>query len=189
MRSAILRTLVVVAIAAAGAAGCADAPVGVPAAAPPAAAQHAADVAYAQMMTPHVGQGVELTDLVPGRAADPALAQLAQSMNYVDVEEQGQLAGQLHLWRAPVPGEAGVPSTRMPGLADQTALDRLRGMAGPAFDQAWLAVMIAHHQGGVDMSRDYLARGSGQALSGVAQAQEQVGTAQIGQMRALQPAG
>jgi uncharacterized protein (DUF305 family) len=189
MRSAILRTLGVVAVAAATAAGCADAPLGAPAAAPSASAQQAADVAYAQVMTPHVGQGVELTDLVPCRAADPALAQLALSMNHVDVEEQGQLAGQLHLWQAAVPGEAGVPSTRMPGMADQVGLDRLRGMSGPAFDQAWLAVMIAHHQGGVDMSREYLARGSGQALSGVAQTQEQVGTAQIGRMRALQSAG
>ncbi|MDT7744474.1 MAG: hypothetical protein QOE59_3552 [Actinomycetota bacterium] len=183
-----MRTLVVVAIAAATPTACADAPVAAPAA-PTAPAQHAADVAYAQMMTPHVGQGVELTDLVPGRAADPALSQLAQSMNHADVEEQGQLAGQLHLWQAPVPGEAGVPLTRMPGMADQATLERLRAMSGPAFDRAWLAAMIAHHQGGVDMSRDYLALGSGQALTGVAQAQEQVGTTQIGQMRALQSAG
>ena len=106
-------------------------------------------------------------------------------MNYVDVEEQGQLAGQLHLWRAAVPGENGVPLGQMPGMADQAGIDRLQGMSGPVFDRAWLVVMIAHHQGGVEMSRAYLAHG-GQAMAGVAQAQVEIGTAQIGQMRALQ---
>ena len=172
-------------LTAALAAGCANAPTISPAPSASASDRHAADVAYAQMMMPHAVQGVDLTEMVPGRAASPDLAQLAQSMNYVDVEEQGQLAGQLHLWRAPVPGENGVALGQMPGMADQAILDRLRGMSGPAFDRSWLAVMIAHHQGGVDMSRDYLARG-GQALAGIAQAQIEVGTQQISQMRALQ---
>jgi uncharacterized protein (DUF305 family) len=46
--------------------------------------------------------------------------------------------------------------------------------------------MITHHQGGVDMSRDYLAHGHGQALAGVAETQVEVGTRQIDQMEALQ---
>ena len=180
------RAAVGVALVAAVAAGCANAPASAgPPSAPPTADQHAA-VAYAQMMMPHVVQGVELTEMMPGRVANPALARLAFSMNYVDVEEQGQLAGQLHLWGAPVPGEDGVPLATMPGMADRATLDRLRSMSGPAFDQAWLDVMITHHQGGVDMSRSYLTQNAGQALSGVAQNQVQVGTRQIGQMRALE---
>ncbi len=186
-----LRAASAVLVTMALAAGCANAPAP-PAPGPatgiaaPGAGQQGADVAYAQMMMPHLVQGVELTEMVPGRVADPAVAQLVQSMNYTDVEEQGQLAGQLHLWQAAVPGENGVPLGRMPGMADPATLDRLRGMSGPAFDQAWLAVMIAHHQGGVDMSRDYLARGADQGLGALAQTQVQVGGSQIAQMRTLQ---
>jgi uncharacterized protein (DUF305 family) len=138
------------------------------------------------MMVPHLVQGVALTEMVPGRAANPALEQLVQSMNYVDVEEQGQLAGQLHLWHAPVPGENGVPLARMAGMADPATLTRLEGMSGPAFDQTWLVVMIAHRQGGVNMSRDYLSRVSDQALATLAQNQVEVGGTQIAQMRMLQ---
>ncbi len=59
-------------------------------------------------------------------------------------------------------------------------------MSGSAFDRAWLVVMIAHHQGGVDMSRSYLTRGAGQAFAAVAQTQVEVGGHQIDQMRAPQ---
>lgn len=148
--------------------------------------RHAADVEYAQMMLPHVTQGVELTAMVPTRAADPGLARLVQLMDNADVEEQGQLVGRLHAWGAPVPGENGVPMTLMAGMADGATLTRLRGLSGPAFDQAWLAVMVTHHQGGVDMSREYLDQGVGQSLTGVAQTQVEIGERQIGQMRALQ---
>ncbi len=186
-----LRAALGAVLVAALATGCADtpatpatpaAPTGQPA---PDQARRTADVTYAQMLTPHVAQGVELTEMVPGRAADPALAQLATSMNYTDVEEQGQLAGQLHLWGAPVPGEDGTPAARMPGMADEATLQGLRGLSGPAFDRAWLAVMITHHQGGIDMSDDYLARGTDQALATVAQTQIEVGGRQVDQMRAL----
>ena len=181
-----LHAAVLLVLIAALATGCANTAMTAGGVAPQVANQHAADVAYAQMMMPHVVQGVELTEMVPGRAADPSLVQLVQSMNYTDVEEQGQLAGQLHLWQAPVPGEDGVPLATMPGMADAATLDRLRGMSGPRFDRAWLAVMIAHHQGGVDMSHDYLDTGADQALATVAETQVQVSSEQIGQMRTLQ---
>jgi uncharacterized protein (DUF305 family) len=192
-RMRVARAVAALVLTTALASACADTPA---AQAPPAPtatdAGHAADVAYAQSMVPHVAQGTELAEMVPGRTANPALAQLALTMDNADVEESGQLVGQLHLWRAPVPGEIssddgpGAGMSMMPGMADAATLDRLRGLSGAAFDQAWLTVMIAHHQGGVDVSRDYLARGGTPALAGLAQTQVQVGSAQIDRMRALQ---
>lgn len=133
-------------------AGCAAAP-----AAPTAPAPAADDSGYASMMIPHHEQALELSALVAGRTTDPTVSDLAFRIDREQVEEIGQMQGFLNLRGAPAPAPMGA----MAGMADAATLDRLRGSSGPAFDRLWLQTMVAHHEGALTMSREYLAGPTG----------------------------
>ncbi|GAA4822699.1 hypothetical protein GCM10023201_05840 [Actinomycetospora corticicola] len=141
-----LRALVFVLVAVALSAGCAAAPA-------PTAAPAADDAGYASMMIPHHEQALELSALVAGRTTDPTVTDLAFRIDREQVEEVGQLQGFLNLRGAPAPAPMGA----MAGMADAATLDRLRASSGPAFDRLWLQTMVAHHEGALTMSRQYLA--------------------------------
>jgi uncharacterized protein (DUF305 family) len=44
------------------------------------------------------------------------------------------------------------PSDRMPGLASEADIDKLLASSGTAADELFVALMIAHHQGGIHMA-------------------------------------
>ena len=45
------------------------------------------------------------------------------------------------------------PIDRMPGLASQADIDKLLASSGAAADKLFVALMIAHHQGGIHMAQ------------------------------------
>jgi uncharacterized protein (DUF305 family) len=118
--------------------------------APPPAAD---DVGFAAAMKPHHEQALELAALVPGRSADPEVADLAFRIDREQVEEAGQLQGFLNLRG----GGPTMPAMAMDGMADAARLQQLRASSGPAFDRLWLETMTAHHEGALTMARQYLA--------------------------------
>lgn len=56
----------------------------------------------------------------------------------------------------------------MPGMASQEELARLRAARGGEFDRLFLELMIAHHEGGVAMANDEVARGRDEFVVGLA---------------------
>ncbi len=49
-----------------------------------------------------------------------------------------------------------LPDGRMPGMASAADLTRLRSLRGKQADVLWLQLMIAHHRGGIDMTKTAL---------------------------------
>ena len=45
------------------------------------------------------------------------------------------------------------PIDRMPGLASDADIDKLLASTGKAADQLFVALMVAHHQGGIHMAQ------------------------------------
>jgi uncharacterized protein (DUF305 family) len=166
------RVLAVVLLALLVAAGCADAPATPPARDP--------DAVFVGGMVPHHEQALELTAMVGGRGASPALEAIALRIDRDQVEEIGQLQG-LALAR----GLAPVDAHTMGGMASADTLARLRDLRGADFERLWLDTMITHHEGALAMARDYLATGRDDTLRRYAEVLLAAQSAEITTMRRL----
>ena len=114
-----------------------------------------ADVAYLRNMIMHHQQAIDMTALVPQRAASDAVRRLADRI----AGTQGPEIGMMNTWLrthgqpAVEPGaHAGHDPTSMPGMATPAQLDALRAATGAEFDRQFLRLMIAHHEGALTMA-------------------------------------
>ena len=127
------------------------------------------DVGFAQDMSVHHQQAVQMASWERDHTTDPALKQLAFDIETTQLQQIGQMQGWLSLWGAPtdppggkhmawmassdhahMAGSAGGVDT-MPGMASSDQLRALRAATGPQLDVLFLQLMLRHHQGGVTM--------------------------------------
>lgn len=152
----------------------------------PGAAHNAADIRFAQEMIPHHRQAVEMAALAPARAADPAVIDLAARIQQAQDPEIATMTGWLQSWGAPVPGAAGhAHHGAMPGMMTEEQMAQLAAARGAEFDRMWLTMMIAHHEGAVQMARTELAEGADPAARTLAQRIADTQQAEVQQMNAL----
>lgn len=142
------------------------------------------DVGFAQDMTVHHEQAVQMASWERDHTTDPQLRQLAYDIETGQSRQIGHMQGWLALWDAAAlpsgphmqwmtangsgqmdhgsmssmgsmaPGSTGsmAPgSDRMPGMATDDELRRLRSSTGPALDTLFLQLMLRHHEGGTGM--------------------------------------
>ena len=123
-----------------------------------------ADVAFAQHMTVHHQQAVEMSALAVERAADPRVKELAAAIAAAQAPEMAVMTGWLSAWGQPTaaPGGSGHGSGHesMPGMMSASDMAKLAAADGAAFDELFLTMMIAHHEGAVTMAEEAAARGS-----------------------------
>jgi len=137
---------------------------------PPPAAD-SIDVGFAQDMSVHHTQAVQMASWERDHTADPVLKLLATDIEDTQHGQVGRMQGWLDLWgaaalplgrymtwMADAPGHDHVESgaaepgvTRMPGMATSDDLNRLRKTTGPEMDVVWLQLMLRHHEGGASM--------------------------------------
>lgn len=137
---------------------------------------------FARDMQVHHDQGVELAMIIRDRTDDPDLRQLAYDIATAQSNQSGQMYGWLAQWNLPQAaaepsmtwmsrpsldgatdhhGNAGTthePGAAMPGLATPAQMDELRAATGPAAEKLFLELMIAHHQGAIEMGDAVLTR-------------------------------
>jgi len=140
-----------------------------------------AEAGFARDMQVHHDQGVELANIVRDRTADAPVRLLALDIAAVQGQQSGQLYGWLTEWGLPQaarepsmtwmsrPGRtadghehaaahaAGEP---MPGLATPEQIAALEAASGIEAERIFLTLMIAHHQGAVEMADAALDRAS-----------------------------
>lgn len=124
------------------------------------------DVAFLVQMIPHHAQALEMAQLAPGRAQDERVQGMASRIADVqqleiDVYERWLADKGLAPDGRPT-GRAGggggehghgdVDTTSMPGMASEADLAALEAAQGAEFDRTWLRLMIAHHEGALDMA-------------------------------------
>jgi uncharacterized protein (DUF305 family) len=181
-------------------AACGNAPTGSqPAAgAPPpatsaASAHAAADVAFAQQMIPHHRQAIAMAELAPTRAASPKVRDLATQTRNDQGREIATMTSWLQDWHAtpaknePGGGSAmgGMDRAARTGMLSNQQMSQLVNSSGPAFDRLFLQLMIAHHQGAVQMATTELSTGRNPDAKNLAAAIQRGQTAQIATMRRL----
>lgn len=153
------------------------------------------DVAFAQLMIPHHEQAVEMADLAldPVAEASQEVTALATQIKAAQDPEIAEMTSWLTEWGAP---------TQMPGHSDDMAHSALGGMqmsgmmspedmatlgsaTGEQFDRMWLSMMIAHHEGAIDMASQVLTTTADPEVEALAQAVIDGQTAEIEQMQRM----
>ncbi len=127
------------------------------------------DVGFAQDMSVHHQQAVQMASWERDHTTDPALKQLAFDIETTQLQQIGRMQGWLGLWgmAADPPGgkhmawmaspdhshsaTAGGGVDTMPGMATSDQLRALRAASGDQMDVLFLQLMLRHHEGGVIM--------------------------------------
>jgi uncharacterized protein (DUF305 family) len=136
---------------------------------------------FARDMQVHHDQGVELALIIRDSTDDPDVRLLAYDIATTQSNQSGQMLGWLNDWHlpqaAPEPAMtwmtrptlqgsghdhgtegAHAPGEPMPGLATQEQLTELRSLEGVEAERLFLQLMIAHHEGAVEMAEAVLDR-------------------------------
>ena len=129
------------------------------------------DAGFARDMSAHHLQAVSMANLAPERSEDPDVRRLAFDIGELQQNQVGRMQGWLSLWGLQVSGgepmawmtegehaghdmgATGMSGGRMPGMASDEELARLRDASGEDFDVLFLQLMTRHHQGGYEMAQ------------------------------------
>ncbi len=150
-----------------------------------------AEAGFARDMQVHHGQAVEMALLVRDRSDDPEIRLLALDIATAQTQQQGQMFAWLALWGLPqtsvapemdwlsrpvIDGSAGheghgghTPGEPMPGVATFEQMQALQSATGVEAERLFLELMIAHHQGGVEMAEAVIARSTHPQVTGLAE--------------------
>jgi uncharacterized protein (DUF305 family) len=146
-----------------------------------------ADVHFMHGMIPHHAQALEMTALVPSRAASEGVRAMALRMEISQKDEIGLIERWLRSRGEPLPDHAGHAMV-MPGMLTPQQMERLRSARGGEFDRLFLESMIQHHEGAITMVRTLFATSGGAQDSEIFQFANDVETDQrmeIDRMQAL----
>ena len=157
-----------------------------------------AEAGFSRDMQVHHQQAVEMAMIVRDQTDDPEVRLLAYDIATSQAQQSGQMFGWLAEWglsqaatepsmtwmSRPVPGVSGHdhaagsthrPGSPMPGLATREQLQQLSASEGVDAERLFLQLMIAHHQGGVEMAEAIVERSSYRVVldlaNGIVQAQ------------------
>jgi uncharacterized protein (DUF305 family) len=124
------------------------------------------DVMFAQMMIPHHQQAVEMSTLAETRAQDPELKQLAATIKSAQQPEITMMTGWLTAWGKPTTAPTGMPGMShgahggVSGMMSDEEMTQLAAASGTPFDRLYASMMIAHHNGAIQMAQDEATKGT-----------------------------
>ncbi len=145
-----------------------------------------ADVEFATGMIPHHQQAVVMAQLAESRAEDPEVIDLAAQIEAAQAPEIETMSGWLEAWGEPVPGDMGHDmGDSEPGMASEDELAQLESSNGAEFDEMFLTLMIAHHEGAIEMAQDEQVEGENSDAIALAEVIETAQSAEIETMRDL----
>ncbi|MDQ0688363.1 uncharacterized protein (DUF305 family) [Streptomyces achromogenes] len=160
-----------------------------------AGAHNAQDVSFAQGMIPHHRQALEMARLAAGRASSARVEDLAARIEKAQEPEIRTMSGWLTSWGEDVPGSSGSDAESMPGMdhsgsgmpgmmaaSDMAALGKA---SGKDFDARFLAMMVDHHKGAVDMATAEKKKGAYAPATSLADDIVAAQTAEITEMNEL----
>lgn len=110
------------------------------------------DLMFAQMMIPHHEQAIQISTWARTRAADPEVKAIAEQILAAQAPEIEQLKS----WLGNRSMSDHSMHMSMEGMLSEGELSKLESLTGAEFDKGFLSAMIKHHQGAVQMAKDYL---------------------------------
>jgi len=157
-------------------------------ASPSGATYSMADVQFAQMMIAHHQQAVQMSTLAEKQAADAEVKALAAQIKAAQQPEINTMTGWLTGWGQPtaqagghnMPGMGG-----MPGIMSDDEMRQLTAAKGVDFDRMFARMMIAHHNGAIQMANDVLGQGGNADVKALAQNVVTTQTAEVAQLQKI----
>ncbi len=150
---------------------------------------NAADVEFAQGMIAHHEQAIEMAEIAldPATGASAEVVDLATRIQAAQDPEVELMTSWLTAAGESVAMDTsdGHDMSSMDGMMTADQMDEMAAMTGADFDQMWLEMMIAHHEGAISQSETVKADGSNADVLLLA---DQIITAQqaeIAEMQAL----
>ena len=168
-----------------------------------------AEAGFARDMQTHHLQAVELSMIVRDATDDQEIRSLAYDIATTQSQQAGQMHGWLNVWglpqasaepsmtwmTQPVPGGSAhdhgaaattpVAGDRMPGYATDAQIASLRSATGVDAEKLFLHLMIAHHEGGVEMAEAVLERSTNRTVDSLARGMVKAQRAEIDYMKEL----
>ena len=130
------------------------------------AAHNGADTAFAQMMIIHHEGAIEMADLAVEKADSAEVRSLAEGISAAQGPEIEEMTSWLEGWGEDVTpmgdmeGMEGMDSGMdMDGMDQEGAMAELDELSGADFDRRFLELMIAHHEGAIEMAELQTAEG------------------------------
>jgi uncharacterized protein (DUF305 family) len=152
-----------------------------------------ADVTFASAMVPHHDQALAMVAMTRGRPLSPEFARLTEHIRSAQAPEIREMRGWLDHWGEDDRGSRSRMDGGMMGggssmMAQRSWSSWMRGSAmlgARSFEAHWLRMMIAHHEGAVQMSRDEILRGTYRPALDLAASIVDSQSREIEQMRAM----
>ncbi|MET9438562.1 DUF305 domain-containing protein [Streptomyces sp. NPDC006551] len=146
-----------------------------------------ADVAFAQMMIPHHEQALEMAKLADGRAEDPEIKKLVVQIEKAQDPEIQKMKSWLKQWGKPESaGHDGHDGGHeMSGMMSDQDMKDLAAAKGKAFDKKFAELMIAHHDGAVEMARTEQKDGRNESAKKLADDVVRTQSAEVTQLRTI----
>ncbi|OZC94846.1 hypothetical protein CH262_14445 [Rhodococcus sp. 05-2255-1e] len=174
-------------------------------------ASDSVDVGFAQDMSLHHNQAIEMSAMALGRSTDPVIRTLAFDVLTSQQSQVGTMQGWLTLWDRPYlpdgppmtwmteassteghpmdmsasANDSGQDARSMPGMASTAELTALRRMNAEEFDGRYLQLLRRHHRGGIPMAELGAANATVPAVAALAGSIASTQTAEVGQIDAL----
>lgn len=156
------------------------------------------DTGFLQDMRIHHEQAITMAIVYRGIAAadreplDPTLRTIALEIHMSQGVEVGRIVQLLRLFGAAETNESGqvmawmghaMPMEKMPGLASDGDLDRLHAARGSEADRLFATLMIAHHEGGVEMAQYAAERAANPEVRALARSMVKGQTGEIDELK------
>jgi uncharacterized protein (DUF305 family) len=153
----------------------------------------AGDIAFAQNMIPHHEQALEMSALALATQASPEVTALARDIQAAQDPEIVLMRKWLRDWNAEELPHSGGPGEEsdgheheMAGMATGEQMLALAEASGAEFDALWLDLMIAHHEGAIEMAEQVADTTDDLEVRALAAEIIAAQAAEIDQMRELQ---
>lgn len=155
------------------------------------------DVAFATDMIQHHAQALAMVNLSVERSVDPAFKTLAEAIRAAQGPEIETMADWLKEWGEEVPetvndhmnhdmGTMPEGTEDMPGMMSAAEMEGLESVVGDAdFQRLWLAMMVRHHRGAIEMAEGQVDRGRYQPAVELARSIIDAQKAEIEEMQEL----
>ena len=149
-----------------------------------------ADVKFATDMIPHHEQAVQMSQMAGSQAQSAEVKNLADDIAAAQGPEIDTMTQWLKDWGQDVPsdhmdhGDMGHgTSDEMPGMMDADDMGKLGNAHGADWDHMFLTMMIAHHEGAIEMAKTEQAHGKNADAVDLAKKIEAAQTAEIAKMK------
>ena len=150
-------------------------------------ALNTADIEFAQGMIAHHEQAIEMAEIAldPTVGASPEVIDLATRIKGAQDPEVELMTAWLTAAGEPVAMDMsdGHDMSSMDGMMTAEQMDAMAALTGEEFDQMWLEMMIAHHEGAISQSQTVKANGSNADVLALA---DQIITAQQAEITEMQ---